>query len=137
MSSFRALLEHPTQHSAKSEKNNQEAVLISKQENNKTAVKKQPNELQQVILAFPGHRQNIYAWEKNYKISVLIGLNLTRIRPIVCAFDTVNGSNLIRGDVLQRTLQDCISESDVPDIYAASDTMLNVSGNMNPLLGMA
>lgn len=59
---------------------------------------------------------------KNYQVSVCIGLESSQMRPILCVFDTGAGPSLIRTDVLDPSWLDSIRRHDMTDIRGAINT---------------
>lgn len=85
-------------------------------------------------LAFPEIDEVSLFKNKNYQVSVPIGLRSSRMSPIQCVFDTGTGTNLIRADVLDPIWLNSIRQRDMPDIRSASDTKFKVSGTITLLI---
>lgn len=49
--------------------------------------------------------------------------------PVFCIFDTANGKNLIRADVLGHSWLDDILQRNMPEVWSTSNTKLPLSGS--------
>lgn len=66
----------------------------------KKADKKTPDEPYKDVLAFPDTGKVSLFKKKGYHFSVSIDMNLSRMRPLLCLFDTGASPGLIRAEVL-------------------------------------
>lgn len=66
---------------------------------------------------------------RKYKASEFIGLDLSRMRPIVFVSDNETGPNFIQADVLDHISVDSIRQRDMTDLCIAFDTKVIVSGS--------
>lgn len=61
---------------------------------------------------------------KNYDVSVPIGMTSPLVRPIICVFDTGVGPDLIEADLLNPSWIEYIRQRDMPDVCSESDNKL-------------
>lgn len=100
---------------------------------------KKPDEPYKEMLEFPETGKVSLCQDTNYQVSVSIGPKSSRMRPIVCEFDTGTGPNLIRADILDNYCPDSIRKYNMPDMGSSSNTRLKVSETiiLHPLIGEA
>lgn len=67
---------------------------------------------------------------KTYKVPASIGLSSTHICPNIFEFDTSEGPNFVRADVLDRSWPCSIFQQNMPKIRSTYDTKLPVSGTI-------
>lgn len=91
-------------------------------------MKKEPHEPYKDILAIPEIVEVSLFKNKNYKVAWSTGLNMSRLRPIVCVLDNKVGPNPITAGVTDTSRQDSFRKRDMPDIRSASDTSVRMSG---------
>lgn len=125
-----------TQIAAKTEKNGQDKVkaeTVIKEDVQVTAEnqnQKSSENLDESYQDIPSFLQTgeISLFNINhYKVSVLIGLIWSRIRPVVCIVDSGAGPNPVIANFLDQSLLKNIQLCDMPEIQSVSDTKLVVS----------
>lgn len=71
------------------------------------------------------------------QVSWFIGINRSRLRPLMCLLDTDADRNLFQGEVLDPSSRESIRKCDMPNIRSVSDTKLKVSVAITLHLHMA
>lgn len=105
-------IQDQVQYSAVSELTIQKATQIPAKEDNK----KKTDEQYKEALTFPETDGVMLFKNKNYKVPVSIGINLSRMLPTVCLFEIGAGPNLIRAYVLDPSWLETITQCDMPKI---------------------
>lgn len=67
---------------------------------------------------------------KNYKVSVSIGLNSSRMYPNICVFDTFESANLVRANFLDATWLDSVRQRGMPEMRGKSNKKVTVYGTI-------
>lgn len=98
----------------------EDVQITAKYREQKTSTK--PEELYRDILALPETGEISIFKSSTYKVSVCIRFDSSNIRPFVCMFDTGAGLNLVGADVLDQSLLNNICQSDMLEIWIASET---------------
>lgn len=88
------------------------------------------------VVAFPETGEGSLFKNNNYQVSVSISISSSRVRQIICVFDTDTGPNLIETDVLYPGWLDSIRQRDRSNIRSASYANLDVSGTITTYLLM-
>lgn len=63
-------------------------------------------------------------------VLVSIGLHFSRMRPDLCGFESDNGPNLFRADVMDDSWLDIVPKRDTPEIRSAASSKLTVPGTI-------
>lgn len=66
-------------------------------------------------------------WSKNYKVSVSIWLNFSRMPQDICVYDTGAVPDLIQADAIELSRLNSICQDNKPKIWCASDKKLTMS----------
>lgn len=103
---------------------------IALEERAKRTGKKMPDELYKAVLAFSETGEVVLFRNKNYQVSVSIGMNSSQMRHTICVFDNSAGPNLIRAKVLDLIWLDSIRQRDMPDIRTTSHRKLELSATI-------
>lgn len=117
---------------ASADENTQEAVETPA----KKTDKKTPEKPYKCILPFLETGLELLFKEKIYQVSVSIGLNSWKMRPIKFVFDSGAGPDLIRADILGPSWLDSVCKREMLDIRSTSDMKLKMSGTKTPFLCM-